>query len=206
VDLLYRDLFESVEDPEQISAVYDQDRAHYHIFFPQPGGVMAKRLTLAMNPEGGEPQLKFSTGSFLNARCGAFLAGTLVVGTSGGVYGVLRDGKTHADGVTPQFDIITPMLWHGSLTETKETHSLLIQVAGKGIILIDAVNDAGRVLGSLEIEATDDPDDNYFVGVPLSRQYERPWQHRYRGAQYRIRSKGGDGLLRLIGFAVNVKT
>lgn len=205
VDLLYRELFDSVENPEEISAVFDQDKAQYHIFFPQPGGVLCKRLTLAMNPEGGEPQLKFNTGNFLNARCGAFLAGALVVGTSGGIYEVLREGKTSEVGVSPQFEIVTPMLWHGSLIEMKETLSIVIQAAGNGILQIDAVDDEGRTLGSMEVESGNDTDDNYFFGVPLSRQYERKWQHRYRGAQYRIRSKGGDGLFRLIGFAITVR-
>lgn len=205
VDLLYRELFDSVENAEEISAVFDQDKAQYHIFFPQPGGVLCKRLTLALNPEGGEPQLKFSTGNFLNSRCGAFLAGTLVLGTSGGIYESLREGQTRADGVTPQFEIVTPLLWHGSLIEMKETLSIVIQAAGTGILQIDAVDDEGRTIGSMEVESGNDTDDNYFFGVPLSRQYERKWQHRYRGAQYRIRSKGGDGLFRLIGFAITVR-
>jgi hypothetical protein len=205
VDLLYRELFDSVENPQEISAVFDQDRARYHIFFPQRGGVLCRRLTLALNPEGGEAQPKFSTGSFLNARCGAFLAGTLALGTSGGVHEVLADGQGRSGAVVPQFEMVTPMLWHGSLVETKETMSLVIQAAGKGFLVLDAVDDQGRQIGSMEFEVTDDPDDNHFFGVPLSRQYERKWQHRYRGAQYRIRSKGGDGLLRLIGLAVNVR-
>lgn len=205
VDLLYRQLFDSVENPEEISAVFDQDKAQYHIFFPQPGGVLCKRLTLSMNPEGGEPQLKFATGDFLNARCGSFLAGALVFGTSGGVYESLREGQTNESGVTPQFEVVTPMLWHGSLIEMKETLSVVIQAAGKGLLEIDALDDEGRILGSMQVEASNDTDDNYFFGVPLSRQYERKWQHRYRGAQYRIRSKSGDGLFRLIGFAVTVR-
>lgn len=205
VDLLYRELFDSVDNPEEISAVFDQDKAQYHIFFPQPGGVLCKRLTLALNPEGGEPQLKFATGDFLNARCGSFLAGALVFGTSGGIHESLREGQIDADGVTPQFEIVTPMLWHGSLIEMKETLSIVIQAAGKGILQIDAVDDEGRTIGSMEVESGNSTDDNYFFGVPLSRQYERKWQHRYRGAQYRIRSKNGDGLFRLIGFAITVR-
>ena len=33
------------------------------------------KITLALNPEGGEAIPKFSTGDFLRARCGAFLNG-----------------------------------------------------------------------------------------------------------------------------------
>ena len=54
VDILYRELFKSVDDPQKITAVFDQDMAQYHVYFPQAGGVLCKRLTLALNPEGGD--------------------------------------------------------------------------------------------------------------------------------------------------------
>jgi hypothetical protein len=205
IDLLYRELLDGVGDPQEISAVFDQDRAQYHVFFPQQGGVIVKRLTMSMNPEGGEPQMKFSTGTHLNARCGTFLGGKLIFGTPSGIYEVMQDGSKNTDAVTPDLDVTTPMLWHGSVTDMKETMSIVLQVAGKGILDIEAWDDEGRKLGSMVVEATNDPDDGYYYSVPLSRQYERKWQHRYRGAQYRIRSRGGSGLLRLIGLAVQIK-
>lgn len=209
VDLLYRQLFESVPNPQEISAVFDQDMTQYHIFFPQPGGINCKRLTLSLNPEGGEPQLKFSTGTFLNARCGASLAGQLVFGTSGGIYELIRmNGQGIMDDIpAPNLEIVTPYLWHGSVIETKQTHALIIQASGQGLLEIDAWDDTGRGLGSITVEISEDrTDDNSPRGVPLSRQYERPWSHRYRGAQYRIRSRGGSDLLRIVGFAVVVRT
>jgi len=206
VDLLYRELFDSVADPEEINAVFDQDTAQYHVYFPQPGGQLCRRLTLAMNPEGQEPQPKFNTGTFLNARCGTFLNGRLVIGTSGGIYDVLKQGQTTTDSKTPDVEIVTPLLWHGSLTDYKETQAIILQAAGRGRVILEAQDDSGRDLGSLVIEVDDTPDDNYFADVPLSRQYDRMWQHRYRAAQYRIRTEGGGGLLRIIGFAVRVRT
>lgn len=205
IDLLYRELFNSVPDKERISAVFDQDTAQYHIFFPQSGDQICKRLTLAMNPEGGQPVPKFNTGDFLNARCGAFLGGSLVLGTSGGVYDVLEVEDEDAEAFTPEMEVVTPFLWHGSLTETKETHSIIIQATGKGVILVDASDLEGRIIGSLRIEVDATSDDNAFEDVPLSKQYERKWSHRYKAAQYRIRSEGGGGLLRIIGFAVTVR-
>lgn len=205
IDLLYRELFNSVVDKEQISAVFDQDNAQYHVFFPQPGGQLCRRLTLAMNPEAGQAQPKFSTGDFLNARCGAFLAGKLVFGTPGGVYQTINIEDEDEDAFTPEMEIVTPLLWHGSLTETKETHSLVLQASGRGIVELDAQDIDGKTIGSLTIEVDDTSDDNYFQDVPLSVQYERKWSHRYKAAQYRIRSRGGGGLLRIIGFAVTVR-
>ena len=205
VDLLYRELFNSVSNPEQISAVFDQDNGQYHVFFPLPGNELCTRLTLSMNPESGESIPKYSTGDFLRARCGAFLNGQLLYGTTGGVYGLLEPEEEVDDSVTPAMEILTPLLWHGSLSETKETHSIIIQAAGKGMIEVDAQNEDGNTIGSMVIEVDDTADDNHFAGVPLSRQYERKWSHRYRAAQYRIKTTGGSGLLRIIGFAVNVR-
>ncbi len=205
IDLLYRELFNSVEDPEKISAVFDQDEGQYHVFFPQSGDLITRRLTLALNPEGGEAQPKFSTGSFLNQRCGAFLNGRFCVGTVGGVYDVFKVETETEEAFTPDMTITTPLLWHGSLQNTKETHSILIQAAGKGVITVDAQDQNGQVIAEMIIEVDDTKDDNYFVDVPLSRQYERKWQHRYIAAQYRFRSSGGRGLLRIIGFAITVR-
>ena len=206
IDILYRELFNSVAEPETISAVFDQDTAQYHIFFPQGSGTTCKRLTLATNPEGGQPQPKFSTGDFLNANCGSFLGGKLVLGTNGGVYEVLKIEDDRDDAFTPEMEVVTPYLWHGSLMDTKETTSVILQATGKGIIEMDALDLNGRIIGSLVIEVDDTSDDNYFLDVPLSKQYERKWSHRYLAAQYRFKTKGGGGLLRIIGFAVTVRT
>lgn len=202
VDILYRQLVASVADTEEISAVFDQDEGRYHIFFPQANSLLCTRLSLSLNAEGGEPQPKFSTGTFLNARCGAFLAGRLVYGTPGGIYNVNK--VEDAIGIAPDMEAVTPFLWHGSLTDTKETMSITLQASGKGTIIMDAKDDQGRTIGSLRFEV-DEADDNRFPGVPLSRQYERKWEHRYRGATYRFRTEGGASLLRISGFAVNVR-
>ena len=63
--------------------------------------------------------------------------------------------------------IATPLLWHGSLEDTKGT-AIVVQAAGKGKIEIDAQDDKGRVLGSMFMEVDDTSDDNYFQDVPLS--------------------------------------
>jgi len=201
VDLLYRKLFASVANSQEISAVFDQDEAQYHVFFPQ--GDKCTRLTLTLNPESETPTPKFSTATFINARCGSFLGGDLVLGTAGGVYDVNKVEST--EGFTPDLTFTTPLLWHGSLTGTKQTHSIILQAAGKGMVTMDAQDLNGNQLGSLVFEVDDTKDDNHFLGVALSKQYERKWSHRYKAAQYTFKIESGEGLLRVIGFAVLVK-
>ena len=205
IDLLYRSLVRSVADPDSISAVFDQDEAQYHIYFPQSGGVLCKRLTLSLNPELEDETPKFSEGDTLNTRCGAFSAGKMLTGSAAGVYEVIPSGNpTDVDDVTPSARITTPFLWHGNLSATKSTYSLTLQATGKGVLNISAVDDANRIMGSITVEV-DDEDDGKYTGVPLFRQYERSWQHHYRAAQYTITIQEGSGLLRIIGFAVTVR-
>ncbi len=47
--------------------------------------------------------------------------------------------------------------------------------------------------------------DSEFSGMPLIKQYERKWEHRYRGAMYRFRTEGGSGHLRVTGLAITVR-
>ena len=199
IDLEYRALLRSCPDAAEMSAVWDQDMKQYHIFFPQPGGLISKRLTLTMG--GQEP--KWSTGTFLHARCGAAQGGALLFG---GPDGVFQIGKVESEDETyyPEMSVITPMLWHGSLTDMKSTHSLIIQAHGKGTITIDAFNDEGLKIASDHFEVDDTLDDNSFPDVALSRQYERKFEHRYRGCQYRLTCKG-KGLFRIVGFAVVIR-
>lgn len=199
IDLIYRALLRSVARMEDISAVWDQDMRQYHIFFPQPGGLVSRRLTMTL---GGE-QPKWSTGTFLNARCGAAQGGSLLFGAPDGLYQI---GKIESDSeaIYPKAIVTTPVLWHGSLTDTKSTHSLIIQAHGKGKITLEAFNDEGAPIGSDVFEVDDARDDNSFPDVPLSKQYERKWEHRYRGALYRMTIEG-KGLLRVVGFAVVVR-
>ena len=143
-----------------------------------------------------------STGDFLNARCGSFLAGDLVVGTPGGLYKVNK--VESEEGYVPDISIVTPTLWHGDLVGTKQTHSLIIQAHGKSILTVSATDDLGRDLGSITFEV-DNADDSRFFGVPISQQYERKWETRYRGARYRIVSDGGSSTFRLTGFAVVIR-
>jgi len=196
IDIKYRELIASVESPEDITATYDPDMSQYHIFFPQKGGVLSKRLTLTVTPE-GKP--KWSEGTFLNARCGSFQGGRLVYGSSGGIYDIAKI-EEESD-VHPEMVVTTPVLWHGSFTETKTVNSLIIQADGSGSATLEVIDDVGRTIGSLSFEISDSADDNYFPDVPLSRQYERKLEMRYRAAQYRL-TINGKGLCRIIGIGV----
>jgi hypothetical protein len=138
----------------------------------------------------------------LNATCGAFLFGNFVVGTPLGIYDV---GKVEdQDTSTPTLTAKTPVLWTGPFDSRKQSKSLLIQAFGDGELRIDAQDENGRDLGSMAIQLTE-ADDNGRRSVPLSAQYERPFEHRYRGLQLTF-TYSGKGLFRIIGVAIELRS
>tara|TARA_R110002153_G_scaffold186615_1_gene339712 strand:- start:934 stop:1551 length:618 start_codon:yes stop_codon:yes gene_type:complete len=201
IDLTYRDMLSNVADKETISAFYDQDEGQYHIFFPFSDQI-TKRLTLSLNPmKGGES--KWSTGEFLNACCGRQLGGTTLMGTPGGIWNrsSVEDLVTHS----PEMVVDTPILWQGAINDTKESYSFILQATGKGELQIEAFDERGRYLSAMQFLIEGDGAENKFPDVPLNRQYERKFEHRYRGVQFRFTTKG-KGLLKIIGFAVTVRS
>lgn len=201
ISILYRRLYQSVDNPQSISGVWDQDEAQYHLFFPQRGGELCTRLTLTLNLF-DESITNWSTGTFLNARCGAFLAGQLVLGTNTGLYDV---NKLESEaGEAPTLDATTPILWHGNVVDTKDALKLIIRASGKGLLEITAHDEQGRPFYARELEVDAD-DDGSYPDIPLARQYELPFAHRYKGVQFRLRCKGV-GPLRILGLAVVLRS
>lgn len=201
IDLIYRGLLKQVDDHEKISAYYDQDEGQYHIFFPFSDQI-TKRLTLSLNPmQGGES--KWSSGEFLNATCGAALGGKQLIGTPGGVWE--REKIEDELEFSPEMVVTTPILWQGAINDTKESYSFILQATGKGELQVEAFDERGRYLSAMQFLIEDGGADDKFPDVPLSRQYERKFEHRYRGVQFRFTTKG-KGLLKIIGFAVTVRS
>ena len=201
IDLTYRALLKQVLDPESISGFFDQDEGQYHVFFPL-SDLLCERLTLTLNPmSGGES--KWSTGTFLNAMNGVQLGGVTALGTPGGVW-----ERARIEDVTdfsPEMVVTTPILWQGAINDVKETYSFILHATGKGEVQVEAFDERGRYLSALQFLIEEDGADDKFPDVPLSRQYERRFEHRYRGVQFRFTTRG-KGLLKIIGFAVTIRT
>jgi hypothetical protein len=197
---LYRQLVRSMEDPSLISAVYDRDEAQYHIFFPQAGSNYAKRLTVTIPSD--EKATKFNTGDFLQARCGAFLGGTLVYGSPAGVYNV--SPVTVAATYEPTATAMTPMLWLGDLSNNKRTHSLIVQASGQGVIDLEIYDENAILITTMSMEIDGSVDDDSYQGVPIIKQYERPFEYVVRGVRIKF-TINGKGLVRLSGFAIRTR-
>jgi hypothetical protein len=206
IELLYRRLVDSVDNVKNINAFYDRNNGQYHIFFPQ--GVFSTRLTMTIPPAAGQ-EPKWSTSTHLAPTCGAALGGTILLGTTGGIWdrGNIEDEYDVGEKVLPTMTTETPILWNGSLIDTKESTKFVMQATGRGTILVEAFDEDYTPLQSwtqeIDSDGTCGGDDNY-IDIPLSRQYERKFEHRYRGVRFRFTVKG-NGLMKIIGFAVFVR-
>jgi hypothetical protein len=200
VDIKYRELLAACPNLEKVSSTYDADEGHIHFFFPKSSPKLSEKLTYAINPVGGDS--KWSTGGHLNSRCGDFLGGELILGTSGGLFKT-QNIEEKSD-FPPTMIATTPILWHGSLNSTKESTSFILHAHGFGELLIECFNDKGQQIDSINLTIDDTGDDNNFPDVPLTRQYERQFLHRYKGVQFKFTSSGS-GILRIMGLAINVR-
>ncbi len=204
IEILYRSFLAQVDDPETVSAVFDRDNKQYHIYFPISGGMTTQRLTLNLNTQSEEGRIKWSTGTYLNAKCGAFYGGQLVVGTGGGAFNVDKPEDIRPESVAPEMIATTPILWLKDLEGTKESQSLTVIASGPGEIKIEALNEDDKQLASWVMEISGDTDDNRYIGVPLSKQYHRQFNARFRGLRLRFTAKS-KGLVRIVGFIVKMR-
>lgn len=200
IDQIYRSLFSQVSDPQEITAVWDQDEGQYHVFFPVANTGKFNRLTMTLNGGRDGIRASFSTGDFINARCGTTLGGSMVFGTGRGVYDINKIESN--EGAMPDVVVETPVLWMGSLDGIKQSASVIIQAYGDGELTITATDDQNRDKWQTTVMLTGEDDDGRRT-VPLQRQYERPMSIRFRGLRFKFEYKG-TGLFRLIGFAVEL--
>ena len=200
IDQIYRSLFNQVNDPQEITAVWDQDEGQYHVYFPIAGSGEFNRLTMTVNSGSDGTRTSFSTGDFLKSRCSTTLGGNMVIGTKRGVFN--RNKVESNEGAMPDVTVETPVLWMGALDGIKQSNSITIQAYGDGELTITATDDQNRDKWQTTVMLTDEDDDGRRT-VPLQRQYERPMSIRFRGLRFKFEYKG-TGLFRIIGFAVEL--
>ena len=206
VEEKYRDLYFRTPNKQSISGFYDHDYGQYHLFFPI-SDYNTERLTVSIASAGSGVINKWSTGHYLNQRCGASFGGVTCIGTSGGIYEyVPSEDKTATPDFIPDLTLITPILWHGDITETKQARKFILQASGTGHIDIEAFNNEGQLLDAFKIDL-DRPaeDDNGTHTIPLSEQYDRPFNFQYKGVQFKMTASGGSGRIKIMGFAVLIE-
>ncbi|MAH29853.1 MAG: hypothetical protein CL959_04155 [Euryarchaeota archaeon] len=205
IEPLYQELVKTTPNPKSISAVYDQDTQTYHVFFPRPGGQRSVRLS--MNFRAGYEMVNFQLGDTLLPRCGTFLGGRLMFGTADGVYESTDRTFTQETGFADlrrsPMRAETPVLWLGDFISTKRTHTLLLQASGQGRFFIEALDDADRLMASIEVNLDRLDKDKHWGDAPLRNDYSFPFNHVFRGVRLRFRTEDldTDSEVTIISFA-----
>ena len=193
IEPLYQELVKTTPDQSAIKAVYDSDTQTYHVFFPRKGNQLTKRLS--MNFRQGYEAVNFQLGDTLFPRCGDFLGGRLMMGTSDGVYETLDRS----------FNIETGLLIYGVLKwwlkhqcygweilwQQRLSH-LYNSSFGKGRFLVDAFDENGTDMASLEVNLDRLEGDKLWGDQPLKADYTFPFNHVFRGVMLRFRTEETD--------------
>ena len=197
---LYQTLLEDVRNQEDISAYFNPDEGRLHIFFPI-NDLISYRLSAALTPAMAEDQVarvRWSLTTFAGTTCGDNIAGRTVYGSISGLYRVNQwfsnNGK-RGNGFAQ-----TPILWHKDLFNPKIGYYLVVYASGAGRIRVLAEDETSRQLGEYIFDLPDD-DQADFTGVPLQRQFTRPFPHEYVGVRLRIFLES-DKMIRVFGIGI----
>lgn len=183
---LYQSLVSKVQNQEDISAYFDQDDGRLHIMFPV-NDLLCYRLSAALSPPQTEQDItkaRWSLSSYGGVTCGERLAGKTIVGSIAGMR-VFDQDRAQLSGRGKGF-VQFPILYHKNLFDPKSSMQLFVIASGSGRIYVDAKDEMQRQLGTLlfELPATDQDD---YVGVPLQRQFTRPFSASYMGLRLKVR-------------------
>jgi len=203
VQELYQNLLALVSDQRNVNAHFNPDDGRLHVFFPVNTN-LAYRLSGVLSSskqEGDVTKIKWSVSKYANAQCGDYLAGRHYYGAPTGIYQV---GRWYDNTLTrgPGY-ALTPILWHKDLFNPKQGLMLVIYASGAGTLFVDAEDETGRKLGTYEF-VMPDQDEASYAGVPLQRQFTRPFSHSYTGVRLRIRFEASK-MIRLFGLGILTK-
>lgn len=198
---LYQSLVQSVPNKEDISAFFHPEEGRLHIFFPV-NNLLSYRLSAALTPAMAEDQVnkpRWSLTTFSSPLCGDNLAGRTIYGTISGMFTSQqwwdRTSANRGNGVAK-----TPILWHKDFINQKTSSELVVYASGSGRVIVDTYDETNRQMSTVIFDLPD-TDQADFTGVPLQRQFTRPFRHSYLGVRMEIKVES-DKQLRIFGVGV----
>ena len=96
-----------------------------------------------------------------------------------------------------------PVLWHKDLFNPKMGLHLVLYASGSGVVEITATDETERELGIIRFEMPTRGQTNY-SGVPLQRQFIRPFPYTYVGLRLSIRIISTK-IVRIFSIGINTK-
>lgn len=200
---LYQSLLAKVTNKDDVSAYFNADDGRLHVLFPV-NDLLSYRLSAALTEPKNEQEvtkLRWSLSTYAGVTCGDTLSGTEVVGT---VAGLRTVAPWYSDSVhRGAGSALFPVLWHKELFQPKRGLHMVLYAAGSGRVTIASHDETGRELAVTVFDLPADAQTDY-VGVPLQRQFIRPFQHEYIGLRLRIKVES-TRVVRIFAIGVNTK-
>jgi hypothetical protein len=200
---LYQDLYSQVSNKELINACFDPDEGRVHIFFPV-NGVICYRLSAALTPPKNEQEItsvRWSMATYAGMTCGDSMSGRMLFGSISGI--VEMDNWYSDEFPRGNGEATLPVLWHKDLFNPKNGLHLVLYASGSGTVEITAHDETDRELGVITFEMPDTGQTNY-SGVPLQRQFIRPFPYTYVGLRLRIKIISRK-MVRIFSIGINTK-
>lgn len=201
---LYQTLLAQVTDKQKVNAHFNPDDGRLHIFFPV-NDLLSYRLSGAISAskqEGESTKMRWSLSKFAGLSCGDYLAGTQMCGSISGMK-VMGTWYSNTEGNRGDGFATLPILWHKDLFNPKTSLALAVYASGAGTIYVDAEDETERQLGTFTYELPD-VDQNDYNGVPIQRQFIKPFQFQYIGLRLKIRIEAKK-MIRIFGIGVLTK-
>ncbi len=177
---LYHELLDKTSNHADISAVFDPSSGRFHIFFPV-NNLLAYRLSASLadaRTEQDTTKMTWAMSSYGGLTCAEYLSTTALAGSTSGIQSIapwyaadLARGGGYAK---------LPILWQENLLEPKRSLHLIFYASGSGSVKFIASDETGRELGTVVFDIPKANQIDY-QGVPLQRQFIRPFSHEYRG-------------------------
>lgn len=202
ITMLYRELYETVDIKQRISAAWDSETRRLQIFFPF-SRVESHRLSVYVPKDEQEPP-RWSYGRYLNATCASNLADRFLIGTPGGVFERYKLGQLAIHGTEAKMTVITPTLWLGSMSRKKTAYSAVIHASGKGRLTLTCLDEQDAVIATETMDVDDTNTPETLPGIPLMWQFERKLDRQFLGLQLKLEATGTE-LFRINGFAINIR-
>lgn len=200
---LYQQLLAKVENKDDVTAYFNPDEGRLHVIFPV-NDRLSYRLSgamTAMTEENANAKLRWTLSTYAGVTCGDYLSGRLIVGTISGIKTV---APWHSDAVPRGKGFVRfPTLWHEDLFEPKNGLHMILVASGVGKVTITSRDETGRELSEQVFELPDDGQVDYY-GVPIQRQFIRPFQHEYLGVRITV-TVDATKVIRIFAVGINVK-
>jgi len=200
---LYQSLLAQVRNKDDISATFDPVAGRVHIFFPI-NNVLSYRLSASVadaRTEQDITKVMWSLTTFGGMTCGDYQSGRSLIGT---VSGIKEAAPWYATDARrgPGYARF-PTLWHNDIFNPKRSLHMVLYAAGAGEVTVTASDETGRELSvvTFVLPKSDQVD---YAGVPLQRQFIKPFSHEYIGLRLKI-NISANSLIRIFSIGVNTK-